>query len=178
MWISNSFSTRNRRPHSLNSQANLFVCFNWKKIIKTDLQLENIETIVELKSNIKRTSNCCDYPLFRFTMGGVWIKKGASRRFSKSGTQNLLMVYQLWTSAKKSHLEVSNHLRLGLFILLLWTPLLGCSKFPKIFGPTVFCVLLYERKLVRPSLGTLRVIFHVGQASKAHWSGGWFWLGA
>ena len=93
--------------------------FQLKKIIKTDLQLENIETIVELKSNIKRTSNCCDYQLFRFTMGGVWIKKGASRRFSKSGTQNLLMVYQLWTSAKKSHLEVSNHLRLGLFILLL-----------------------------------------------------------
>ena len=74
--------------------------FQLKKIIKTDLQLENIETIVELKSNIKRTSNCCDYQLFRFTMGGVWIKKGASRRFSKSGTQNLLMVYQLWTSAK------------------------------------------------------------------------------
>ena len=46
------------------------------------------------------------------------------------------------------------------------------SQISKIFGPTVFCVLLNERKLVRPSLGILRVIFHVGQASKAHWSGG------
>ena len=46
------------------------------------------------------------------------------------------------------------------------------SQISKIFRPTVFCVLLYERKLVKPSLGMLRVIFHVGQASKAHWSGG------
>ena len=46
------------------------------------------------------------------------------------------------------------------------------SQISKIFGPTVFCVLLNERKLVRPSLGILRVIFHVGQASKAYWSGG------
>ena len=52
------------------------------------------------------------------------------------------------------------------------------SQISKIFGPTVFCVLLNERKLVRPSLGILRVIFHVGQASKAHWSGGTFWLQA
>ena len=45
------------------------------------------------------------------------------------------------------------------------------SQISKIFRPTVFCVLLYERKLVKPSLGMLRVIFHVGQASKAHWTG-------
>ena len=56
---------------------------------------------------------------------GLVTRIGVSRRFQKSGTQsqNILMVYQLWTSAKKSDLEVSNHLRLGLFILLLWIPL-------------------------------------------------------
>ena len=41
------------------------------------------------------------------------------------------------------------------------------SQISKISGPTVFCVLLNERKVVRPSWGILRVIFHVG-----HWSGG------
>ena len=36
-----------------------------------------------------------------------------------------------------------------------------------IFGHTVFCVLLNERKLMRPSLGRLEVIFDGCQASKA-----------
>ena len=43
-----------------------------------------------------------------------------------------------------------------------------------IFGHTVFCVLLNERKLMRPSLGRLEVIFDGGQASKADQSRGWF----
>ena len=50
--------------------------------------------------------------------------------------------------------------------------LIGCPKFRRFSDPLFFCVLLNERKLVRPSLGILRVIFHVCQASKAHWSGG------
>ena len=39
-----------------------------------------------------------------------------------------------------------------------------------IFGHTVFCVLLNERKLMRPSLGRLEVIFDGCQASKANQS--------
>ena len=41
------------------------------------------------------------------------------------------------------------------------------SQFFGIFGHTVFCVLLNERKLMRPSLGRLEVIFDGCQASKA-----------
>ena len=59
------------------------------------------------------------------------------------------------------------------FRVLFWIQVpIRVSQISKIFGPTVFCVLLNERKLVRPSLGIFRDIFHVGQASKAHWSGG------
>ena len=36
-----------------------------------------------------------------------------------------------------------------------------------IFGHTVFCVLLNKRRLMRPSLGRLEVVFDGGQASKA-----------
>ena len=46
------------------------------------------------------------------------------------------------------------------------------SQFFGIFGHTVLCVLLNERKLVRPSLGRLEVIFDGGQASKADQSRG------
>ena len=44
------------------------------------------------------------------------------------------------------------------------------SQILGIFETTVFCVLLNERKLVRPSLGRLGVIFDGGQASKANQS--------
>ena len=45
--------------------------------------------------------------------------------------------------------------------------LIRASQIFGIFGHTVFCVLLYERKLMRPSLGRLEVIFDGCQASKA-----------
>ena len=74
--------------------------------------------------------------------------------------------------------KVSTYLWLLLRCIIELSIFIRVSQISKNFGPTVFCVLLNERKLVRPSLGILRVIFHVGQASKAHWSGGWFWLEA
>ena len=44
------------------------------------------------------------------------------------------------------------------------------SQISKIFGPTVFCVLLNERKLVRPSLGSSGVVYPVGHASNQNHS--------
>ena len=42
------------------------------------------------------------------------------------------------------------------------------------FGVTFLCVLLTKRKIMRPSLGRLGVIFDVGQASRANQSKEWF----
>ena len=49
----------------------------------------------------------------------------------------------------------------------LWSMYFRASQIFGIFGHAVFCVELNERKLMRPSLGRLEVIFDGCQASKA-----------
>ena len=70
--------------------------------------------------------------------------------------------------------KVSSNLVDWAIFSYIWSLL--CSRASQIFcifGHTVFCVLLNERKLMRPSLGRLEVIFDGCQASKADQSRGW-----